>query len=62
MSAVAHEKIETTIVEQLARPDLTPDDVLTLTIARRLNTCSDHVFAQALLGAGAQSLGFRSKR
>ena len=54
--------IEDAIANQLERNDLTPDDVLTLTIARRLNACSDAVFAQALLGAEAQSLGFRSKR
>lgn len=45
-----HSSVEKVIDEQLKRPDLTSEDVLRLTIARRLNQCSDSTFRQILAG------------
>lgn len=48
----SYEDVERLIDEALKRPGLTPDEILALTIARRLNRGSDSMVAQALGGAG----------
>lgn len=49
------------IGEQLSRRDLSSQDVLHLTLARRLNNCSDATLAKALGGAESP-LNFWGKR
>ena len=57
-----HKKVTALIDEQLARPNLTAEDILHLTVARRLNNLSDHGFAQALGGATEPALNFWGRR
>jgi hypothetical protein len=46
------EAISEAIDRNLRRTDLTPDDILRLVVAARLNTCSDNTFAGAVGGSG----------
>lgn len=48
----SHGDVDAKIVETLRRSDLSGEDILALTIARRLNGLSDSLFAQAVGGAG----------
>ena len=48
-----HKSLNAVIDKALADGGLTPDEILTLTIAHRLNTCSDNTFALAMGEASA---------
>jgi hypothetical protein len=47
--------VDKVIDAQLARTDLTPEDVLRLTVARRLNRCSENDFTAILSGQGKEA-------
>lgn len=57
-----YEDIAALIDKQLEREDLTAEDILRLTIAHRLNRCSDHIFSKALGGLSEPPLNFWGKR
>lgn len=57
-----YQQVQAVIERQLAREDLTADDVLRLTIASRLNGCSENTLAEALGGADKAPLNFWGKR
>lgn len=56
---VTNEDINNLIAGQLQRPDLSAEDVLLLTIARRLNGASENTFAAAMGSADSVALGVR---
>lgn len=60
-SAVPTHRITALIEEQMKRDDLTAEDILALTLANRLNTCSDRTLAHAL-GGPDTPLNFWGKR
>jgi hypothetical protein len=56
-----HAEVAAVIDQQLSRPDLSAEDVLHLTLAKRLNDCSENTLAKALGGAETP-LNFWGKR
>lgn len=62
MSKVTHSDIEELIAAQLQRQDLSATDVLQLTLARRLNQCSDNTLGKILGGVGDPPLNIWNKR
>lgn len=57
-----YKDIDALIDKALTRDDLTGEDILNLTIARRLNKCSDNTLAEALGGAPKPPLNMWGKR
>lgn len=62
MSKTTHDDMDALIAKHASRDDLTPADVLQLTLARRLNNCSDATLAKALGGADEPALNFWGQR
>lgn len=56
-----HQIASEAIEAQFARPGLSAEDVLYLTLARRLNNCSDATLAK-VLGGAETPLNFWGKR
>lgn len=61
MTKPTHADIAAAINKKLTEPHLSAEDLLNLTLAKRLNDCSDNILAQAL-GGSETPLNFWNKR